>query len=92
MNEFKELDDLLNCLAVNLTSADIMEAKLQAQISTELIMYRIDNDMTVKDFAEYMGVNNDIVNKWESSNYCFSVHEIALISSKINRNVEIIFE
>ena len=47
--------------------------------------------MTQKAFAEFMGVTQAMVSKWESADYNFTIETIAQISEKLNFTFDIEF-
>ncbi|MBR5968675.1 MAG: helix-turn-helix domain-containing protein [Lachnospiraceae bacterium] len=54
-----------------------------AKISARLEMKRIDLGMTQKEFAEYMGVSQGMVSKWESREYNFTIATLNDICEKL---------
>ncbi|MBO4560217.1 MAG: helix-turn-helix domain-containing protein [Lachnospiraceae bacterium] len=54
-----------------------------AKISARLEMKRIDLGMTQKQFAEYMGVSQGMVSKWESREYNFTIATLNDICEKL---------
>ncbi len=55
-----------------------------AKISAQIERSRIEFEMTQQEFAKYMGVTPEIVSKWESREYNFTIKELNDICQKIN--------
>ena len=54
-----------------------------AQISAKLERRRIEMGMTQKDFADYLGVSQGMVSKWESREYNFTIKSLNDICERI---------
>ena len=54
-----------------------------AKISTRIERYRIEMGMTQQEFAEYMGVSQGMVSKWESREYNFTIRSLNEICQKL---------
>ena len=59
------MNDLLVGLSDSFCAEDMMLAGLEASICSEIISQRIKRNMTQKEFAEFMGVSQGLVSKWE---------------------------
>ena len=62
-----------------------------ARISGKIERCRIDMGMTQKECAEYMGVSQGMISKWESREYNFTIKSLVEISQKINMTLSIDF-
>lgn len=71
------------------SKSDIYAASVIAKISAFIINYRNKTGMTQKEFAEYMGITQGMVSKWESADYNFSVDSIAKIAEKLSYSFDI---
>lgn len=60
-----------------------------ARISACIEKSRHNMGMTQKDFAEYMGVTQGMVSKWESRHYNFSIKTLNEICEKINMYLKV---
>ena len=62
-----------------------------ARISARIEKCRLDMGMTQQEFAEYMGVSQGMVSKWESTEYNFTIKSLNEICEKLKLtlNVEI---
>lgn len=83
------LNDLLEIFAENISASDIIAAKLLGVISATIVKYRIELGMTQKQFAEYMGVSQGMVSKWESKDYNFSIKSLSDIASKLDLDIDV---
>lgn len=55
-----------------------------AKISASIERCRLDLHMTQRQFAEYMGVSQGMVSKWESRDYNFTINSLNEICEKLN--------
>ncbi len=55
-----------------------------AKISAKIERCRLDLGMTQNEFAEYMGVTQSMVSKWESREYNFTIRSLNEICQKLN--------
>ena len=76
--------ELLRALTDNLTSADLLEIELMSEVAADISIARVKRDMNQKQFAEYMGVTQGMISKWESGEYNFTLSTLAKIYSKLN--------
>ena len=54
-----------------------------AQISAKIERRRIEMGMTQKEFADYMGVSQGMISKWESREYNFTIKSLNDICDRI---------
>ena len=54
-----------------------------AKISAKIEKCRLDLGMTQKEFADYMGVTQGMVSKWESREYNFTIRSLNEICDKL---------
>ena len=85
-------NELLEILAEHLDDADIYAAIALAKVSATITKKRASLNMNQKQFADYMGVSQAMVSKWESGDYNFTIQTIANISSKLNYSFEIVLD
>ena len=85
------LNDLINSLSESLSYGDVLAGEQLAKISSAIVKARIEKDMTQTEFAEYMGVSQGMVSKWESEDYNFTIEALASICEKLDwdMNVEL---
>lgn len=84
----KDLKELVN----SITGADLISAKVLADISVTIFKERLKRDMTQKEFADFMGVSQGMVSKWESDNYNFTIETLSSICDKLGFDLEIKME
>lgn len=84
-----DLKDLLSMFEEHLSVADLTASRLLSGLSSTIVKNRIDMGKTQKEFAEYMGVSQSMVSKWESADYNFSVKALAEIASKLDLDITV---
>ena len=84
-------NEMFEYLSNHISKSDIYAAKAIAKISMFIYKCRRDLNMTQKDFAKMMGVSQGMVSKWESSEYNFTIENIAQIAEKLKVTFEIEF-
>ena len=77
------MNDLLVGLSDSFCAEDMMLAGLEASICSEIISQRIKRNMTQKEFAEFMGVSQGLVSKWEKGECNFTLSSLVRIASKL---------
>lgn len=82
---------MYDVLSQYISKSDVYAAKVIAKVSMFIYKYRQDKKMTQKAFAEFMGVTQAMVSKWESADYNFTIETIAQISEKLNFTFDIEF-
>ncbi|MBR4636782.1 MAG: helix-turn-helix domain-containing protein [Clostridia bacterium] len=84
----------VNRLADSLSRSEVIEITLKNTVVHALISSRIERSMNQKQFAEFMGVSQAMVSKWESGDCNFTVDTIAKICEKLGMiaNLELISE
>lgn len=75
--------ELLDLVSKNLSAEDLMLAGLQAVIAAEITKKRLELHMTQKEFAEYMGVSQGMISKWENGESNFTLQTLVQIASKL---------
>jgi len=83
------MDALVNAFADVLSESEVVTAIQLGKISAVLEISRIEKGMTQKEFAEFMGVSQGMVSKWESEEYNFTVGTLAKICEKLGLELEI---
>ena len=84
-----KMDALVNAFADVLSESEVVTAIQLGKISAVLEISRIEKGMTQKEFAEFMGVSQGMVSKWESEEYNFTVGTLAKICEKLGLELEI---
>ena len=76
-------------VSAGLKDADVKTIVELAKISAQIERYRIENEMTQKEFAQYMGVSQGMISKWESREYNFTIKSLNEICSKIDLELSV---
>lgn len=85
----KTVDDLFDLFEPYLSAADVLAAKLQAQVCSAITRERVRRGMTQKQFAEFLGVSQGMVSRWEAGNYNFTLEKIGAIAAKLDLDPDI---
>lgn len=83
------MDKLLELFQDHISVADVLSARGMSEISSAIAKRRLELGMTQKDFAEYMGVSQAMVSKWEGGDYNFSVKSLAEVAEKLDLDMQI---
>ena len=81
-----------NWLSKGLSEAEIKTTVELAKISAKIERRRLDLGMTQKEFADFMGVTQGMVSKWESREYNFTIRSLNEISEKLGLDVSVSME
>ena len=82
------MNDLLVGLSDSFCAEDMMLAGLESSICSEIISQRIKRNMTQKEFAEFMGVSQGLVSKWEKGECNFTLSSLVRIASKLGLRMQ----
>ena len=85
------LEAILDLLDEYISPSDVISAKCLGNISAEIVKERLNLKMTQSEFANYLGVSQGMVSKWEGSDYNFSIKALADIAAKLDLNLEVHF-
>lgn len=83
---FKELAELLTS---GMSASDIKAALVTSDISAKITKARIERNLSQKQFAEFMGVSQAMISKWESGDYNFTIASLSKIFDKLNMDFDI---
>lgn len=78
-------------MGIEISKADKEYGKIISRLSTELLVYRHENDLTQKQLAEQLGVNQPYLSKIENGEKNLSIRKIAEITAKLNGDLTISF-
>ena len=78
------IEDLWRKLSENLDSAFMQTMIWKGLISTQIMNARTSRGMNQKQFAEFMGVSQGMVSKWENGDYNFTIETLCSICAKLN--------
>lgn len=79
-------------ISEGMDEAEIKTTVELAKISAKIEKYRRNMGMTQKEFADYMGVTQGMVSKWESREYNFTIKSINEICQKIGFSFSLCME
>lgn len=74
-----------------MTQAELNANRQLALISASIELWRTDHKMTQAMFADFMGVTQAMVSKWESGEYNFTVKTLAEISDRLGVSLADLF-
>ena len=75
-----------------LSDAEVKTIVELAKISARIERCRIEMGMTQLEFAQYMGVSQGMVSKWESREYNFTIRTLNEICQKIDLEFSVGFD
>ncbi len=78
-----------NWVSEGFSDAEIKSIVELAKISARIERCRLEMGMTQQEFAEYMGVSQGMVSKWESREYNFTIRTLNEICQKIDLDMSI---
>lgn len=81
-----------NWITEGFPDAEVKTIVELAKISARIERCRLDMGMTQQQFAEYMGVTQGMVSKWESREYNFTIRTLNEICRKINLELSVNLE
>lgn len=87
-----KLNELVEAMSEQIAHSDVMAAKQLAKISAVITAKRIEMKMNQKEFAEFIGVSQGMVSKWESEEYNFTIGTIAKICDRLDLDLEIVIK
>ena len=85
-NNLKELFNLFDGI---LPKEEIKTTELLARISSRIVKYRLDNNMTQKEFAALLEITQSMVSKIESEEYNFTVGKLVEICTKLGLDIDV---
>ena len=81
------INDLFALFETTLSPADVLSAKLKAQISSVITKERIKLHMNQTEFANHINAKQSQISHWERGDYNFSIEKIADIAAKLDLDV-----
>lgn len=91
------MDKIAKAKTANWVSEGIDDAEIKtivelARISAKIERCRLDLGMTQKEFADYMGVSQGMISKWESREYNFTIRSLNEICQKLKLSLSMSME
>lgn len=91
------MEKIANAKSANWVSEGLSEAEIKttvelAKLSAKIERARLELGMTQKEFADYMGVTQGMVSKWESREYNFTVKSLNEICHKLGISLSVNME
>lgn len=90
--EILPVEELLQDLSATISSVDRQKIDLLSQVSFAISKERIKRNLSQKEFAEFMGVSQSMVSKWENGDYNFTLETLVDIFFKLDKECHIDFE
>lgn len=81
-----------NWVSEGFSEAEVKTIVELAKISARIERCRIEMGMTQQEFAEYMGVTQGMVSKWESREYNFTIKTLNDICQKVDLELSVSLE
>ena len=78
-----------NWVSEGISEAEIKTTVELAKISAKIERCRLDLGMTQKEFADFMGVSQGMISKWESREYNFTIRSLNEICEKLGLSLSI---
>ncbi len=90
-------EKIANAKKVSWLSEGFSESEIKtvielAKISAKIERARLDLGMTQIEFAEFMGVTQGMISKWESRDYNFTIRSLNEICQKLDLNLYVNIE
>ena len=81
-----------NWVSEGISEAEVKTTVELAKISAKIERCRLDLGMTQKEFADYMGVTQSMISKWESREYNFTIRSLNEICQKLGLSLSMSIE
>lgn len=83
------ISELLETLADLFSPAEIIASATKAHIANQITEWRISHEMTQQDLADYFGVNQSTISKWENGDFNFTIEKLAEIACKLDMTLNV---
>lgn len=88
----RPINELLETLCEGLSVSDIKKADMLSTIALEITKSRSDRNMSQKEFADFIGVSQGMVSRWENGDYNFTIEKLIEIFCKLDIDINLKFE
>lgn len=85
------LNKLIDTIEQNYSQEELAMAEKLSEIATMISSQRIEMKLTQTQFAEILGVSQEMVSKWEKGNYNFTIRQLVKICDRLKLNMDITF-
>lgn len=83
-----EFDSLVNAIAPDVSAEELLYDGLRGIIAAEISMKRQSMKMNQKQFADFMGVSQALVSRWEHGETNFTLESLVGIASKLGLEMQ----
>ena len=83
MDSSESMKRLLSALTKDIGDEDLLLSTLQSLIASEITGYRIKHSMTQSALAQFLGVSQGMLSKWESGDCNFRLSTLVSIATKL---------
>ena len=90
MSNNNNIDKIVSIFDDYLDTAELLEAEMQAKISTAILKKRLKLGLSQKEFAAYLGVSQGLISRWEGGDHNFTIKTIAEVFDKLGIEVNIL--
>ena len=80
---------LLEVMAESLSVDEIVASTIKAHIATQITEWRISHKMSQRDLAEFCGVQQSTISKWENGDFNFTIEKLAEIACKLDLDLKV---
>lgn len=89
MTKEKNTHDILNLFYDKVSSAEMIYAKVAADITSQIVAQRLKRSMTQKEFAQMLGCSQAYISKLESAEGNYTVRKLCEIAVRLDMDLEI---
>lgn len=83
-----EFNSFVNSILPDASAEDLQCSILCGMIGAEIVMKRREKGMNQKQFAEFMGVSQGLVSRWERGETNFTLETLVNIASKLGLEMQ----
>ena len=82
------MKDLLAAMTSQLSGEDVAASLVTSKAAYMITNSRVSLGQTQKEFADYMGVSQSMVSKWETGDYNFSLETLSKVFYKLGISID----
>jgi len=87
MKKALPISELLSALCEDLTPEEILASAMQVHFASQITKYRVMHGMSQAEFADFMGVTQGTISKWENGDFNFTIEKMAYIACKLDLKI-----